>query len=496
MKKLIAILLLCTMAASAAACSSDTSGTAAETTVNTSSAETTTAETLDPYSREGAVSNIEKMDLGGMTINVGYVDASLYRTDIVGADDGDVINEAIYERNLAVEEKLGIKFNPIAVSNSTTEAGEKFKNTVLAGDQAYDLNIGHQFVLTRMLFDGLYRNMVDDPYISFESPWWAYDYIKELCIGNDRLYFLFGDITLGMLKSAGCVYVNKPMFEDYFITVDELYQLVFDGGWTFDRFYEYTSKSYTDVNGNGVADSGDVFGMTASPYKYVDSFQYNAGICTTDRDEDGIPVLILNNERTAIFAEKIHHLYYNNPGAKIYSGDNEINGEILNMFKNGELMFNVNWFYTAELLRDMERDFGVIPYPKLDEFQEEYRTIVSGGSTMFTVPVTISDEKFSVIGAVLEEMAYEAYKKVTPAYYEVALKEKYSRDNTSSQMLDLIHDSMYTNFGYCYASMLNNIGYLRDLVNRKTTDFSSWYATRENGALTALDELVELYLNS
>jgi len=495
MKKLIAILLLFTMAASAAACSSDTPGTAdTETSANTTASETTTAETLDPNSREGAVSNIEKMDLGGMTINVGYIDASLYRTDIVGADDGDVINEAIYNRNLAVEEKLGIKYNPIALSTSTTEAGSKFKNTVLSGDSAYDLNTGHQSVLSKMLFDGLYYNIADDEYISYDSPWWAYDYMKEFGIGEDRIYFLFGDITLGMLKSAGCVYVNKPLFEDYYIPTDELYEMVFDGKWTLDQMYEYTSGAYTDLNGNGITDEGDLYGMASTTGKSVEHFQYDAGVRTTQRDSDGVPELILNNERTVAFAEKFYQLYHNNPGAKIFTVDSAINAEIREMFKNNELMFNPNWFYTVEYLRDMESDFGIIPYPKLDEMQEEYMTLVHNGTTMFTVPVTITNEKVEIIGAVLEEMAFEAYKNVTPAYFEVALKEKYSRDNTSSQMLDMIQQSLYTDFGYCYSGVLNNIGTLRELAKLQTTDFSSWYAKKENGAITALEELIALYI--
>ena len=157
-------------------------------------------------------------------------------------------------------------------------------------------------------------------------------------------------------------------------------------------------------------------------------------------------------------------------------------------------MFNPSWFYTAELLRDMDSDFGIIPYPKLDEDQEEYMTLVHNGSTLFCVPVTIKSEKLEIIGAVLESLAYEAYKTVTPAYFEVALKSKYSRDDVSSQLLDVMYQSMYTDFGYCYSSNLNGIGMLRNLAASKTADFSSWYAGKEAGALAALDKLVALYM--
>ena len=93
-------------------------------------------------------------------------------------------------------------------------------------------------------------------------------------------------------------------------------------------------------------------------------------------------------------------------------------------------------------------------------------------------------------------MAYESYKQVTPAYFEVAMKEKYSRDNTSSQILDMLYASMYTDFGYCYSSTLNGIGMLRQLAADKTPDFASWYAKKEAGAKEALDNLIALYMEN
>jgi len=450
----------------------------------------------DVNDRASAVSALDdSLDFGGMTINVGYITNPRYATDIIGADDGDIINTAVYERNLAVEEQLNIKFNPIGIDEKSSNAAEKFKTAVISGDDAYDINTGHQSSIINMLFDGLYTNMADDEYISFDSPWWATEYMKETVIGEDRIFFLFGDISLMMLKSAGCVYFNKALFEDYFKSSKELYTEVFDGAWTMDKMYEYTSMAYTDLNGSGTPDNGDLYGMMATSVKNVEHFQYDADIRTTARDNEGVPYFILNNERTVSFAEKLYNLYYNNPGAKIHTSDSSLDTDILNAFKGDLLMFNPSWFYTAELLRDMDSDFGIIPYPKLNEEQDEYKTLVHNGSTTFCVPVTISYEKLEIIGAVLEAMAFESYKKVTPAYFEVAMKQKYSRDDTSSQLLDMIYSSMYTDFGYCYNASLNYIGHLRPLAQSKTADFASFYASKEAGAIIALEEFVNLYLN-
>jgi len=499
MKKILTIFLLCAMLIpTLAACSSSDTGAPAqdtaaqaETTAADTAAETTTA---DPNDRNAAVSTLDAaLDFGGVSINVGYVDHYKYKTDIVGADDGDVINEAVYNRNLAVEEELNIKLNPVVMHTGTNDAATKFQTVVLAGEDMVDINTGHQSYLSKKLFEGIFQNMADDEYISWDSPWWADDYMKEFEIGEDARYFMFGDISLMMLKSAGAVYFNKNLYDKYLGEVDDFYSDIMDGKWTLDMLYEYSQSSYDDLNGDGTVNAGDLYGVVGTTSKAVEHLQYDAGIRTTERDADGIPVLILNNERTIKFAEKLYNLYYNNPSALVMT-DSDLDTTFLNMFKADQLMFNPSWFYTAELLRDMDSDFGIIPYPKLDEDQEEYMTLVHNGSTLFCVPVTIKSEKLEIIGAVLESLAFNAYKTVTPAYFEVALKSKYSRDDVSSQLLDVMYQSMYTDFGYCYSSNLNGIGMLRNLAASKTADFSSWYAGKEAGALTALDKLVALYM--
>jgi len=498
-KILSALLLSALLIPSLIACSNsdstNNSGNNTDTSASDSAADTTTAaETFDPNDREAAVSNLdESLDFGGYTVRVGYPGYAPNITDIIGADDGDTVNTAVYRRNLEVEDFLNIKFEPIMIDENTSNAANLFATTVLAGDDVYDINIGHQSYLSGKLFDGLYTNLMNLEYTDYSMPWWNFDYMKEFTIGNDAVYFLFGDITLMMLKSAGAVYFNKPLYGQYLGDVDDFYTDTIDGKWTMDVMQKYVADSYNDLNGDGTVNSGDLYGMVATCVKNVEHFQYDAGIRTTKRDANDIPQLMLNNERTITFAEKLYNLYYNTPGVQIFTSDNAIDKEMITMFKSDELMFYPAWFYNADALRDMDSDYGIIPYPKLDENQEEYMTLVHNGTTTFTVPVTVPQDRLEMIGAVLEDMAFRAYKYMTPAYYEVAMKAKYSRDNVSSQLLDVIHDSMYTDFGYCYNAKLNSIGHLRPLAQSKTADFSSWYASKEAGALTALEELVELY---
>ena len=82
--------------------------------------------------------------------------------------------------------------------------------------------------------------------------------------------------------------------------------------------------------------------------------------------------------------------------------------------------------------------------------------------------------------------------KITPAYYDTALQRKYTRDDESSEMLDIalayrIYDigKLYTNLG------LSNI--FNDLGIKGSTDFASSYAKAEKAALKNLEKIINAF---
>ena len=100
-------------------------------------------------------------------------------------------------------------------------------------------------------------------------------------------------------------------------------------------------------------------------------------------------------------------------------------------------------------------------------------------------------------GAVLEAMSSESWKYVVPAWYETALKIKYVRDNISAQMVDIIHDSVSTEFAYVYYSKLSDAGMIyRTLVTKKTSDFASAWTKMQKSAEKKLEKLIAAYLEN
>jgi hypothetical protein len=135
----------------------------------------------------------------------------------------------------------------------------------------------------------------------------------------------------------------------------------------------------------------------------------------------------------------------------------------------------------------MQDDYGVLPLPKFDEEQDDYYTTFDNTSSLIVVLSTCTaTEK---VGATLELMAAEAYKQVTPAYFEICLQGKYSDEPADAEMYDRIIKSFVYSFGFCYSTKsLEGIGSLfRDI----DADIAQRYEQNKIKYQTSLETLID-----
>lgn len=435
----------------------------------------------------------DDLKLNGETINIWYFtknsDVSEKFLDIQGELNGDIVDEALYYRNLRVEERLGcdLVFTDTGVASS--DVGNEISKMIMTGSTEYDIFNVVQWNSAKYVVNGLYLNIIDMPYVDIEKPWWSAYYTNEMNIGKNSRYFLVGDISIDTIRCISCMYFNKNLFENYYSSPDDLYAQVLDGAWTLDSLYTYTEGAYKDLNGDTKPDAKDQFGLLTNNYNNIDIMYYGAGARATARDSDNLTVLDVNNPRTASVMEKIYALCYDNQGTFIGAPlDNTKH------FNDGYALFLMGFLYSSELLRSMENDYGIIPPAKFDEEQENYSAVVHDIATLICLPQTCA--KLDQCGAVLELMAYESWKDVTPAYYETAMKTKYTRDQASSQIIDIIHDNAMTDIAYAFGENFNSMGYIaRRMISGKNSNFTSYYESNEAAALTKMQQLIDAFLN-
>lgn len=494
MSNRFSFLLAALMLAGLVSCGDSDGGSAVDTTGDAGTTTTATVET------EETLKSLlpSDLDYGGeeMRILNGYYfenDTFMLHID---ESSGDVVDDAIYNRIINTESDLNVKFTYEDMAQmASQDAAAAVRRSVTAGSDDYDIIFGCQYNLVPLVLDNMFLNLESCEYLHLDQPWWYADYINEMSVGEGATYFVTGDITLGVLRNMSCLYVNKAMWTQHFESVDDIYNEVLEGKWTFDRLSEICTEMYQDLNGDGKYDDDDQYGIGVITANLTDHFTYDAGIRATQRDENNIPYLMMNNEKTITHTQKLYSLYYENPGVRVFPADyNSLDVVMPNKFNANQQLYLPGWFYTSELLRNMEVDYAVIPFPKYDEAQESYLSLAHDISVIACLPTTCS--KVDAATAVMETLAFDGYKNVLPAYYEVAVKVKYTRDSTDAamQILDIIHDNSTTDFAFVYNYALNGLGLIeRDLMGSKKSDFASMYTKKEKAFQKKLDELIEVY---
>jgi hypothetical protein len=443
--------------------------------------------------RENAKDDLPETNFGGAVFTI------LQRTEwnyefLAESENGDVVNDAVYKRNLTVEERFNVKLNPIDVMGGWNEQDiylKKVRNSVTAGDDEFQLLAGYAAYMPKLQSGGYLINLRDLPYVDFDKAWWSKD-LKDNFTINGKMFFTTGDLSLSLWEDILAIYFNKKMIADY--EIENPYELVRSGKWTIDKLNEICKGIYRDVNGDGkVSADADIFGYATDTTNFVDGFFGCFDSPVIKKDEDGIPYHAQNTAKMAEIVEKIYEFLWTNPG--VYANPVSSPGPVnlyRYIFEENRSMFLPELLGNAQALRSMDTDFGIIPYPKWDEQQKDYLTTSVAYFSMFCVPTTV--QNFDMTGIITEALCVESYKKVIPAFYEIALKSKYSRDDESAEMIDIIRSGLTFDFGKVYVTELAySMNILRELMSNKKNNFVSTFEKNEKQYDRALEKVLKTF---
>ena len=441
--------------------------------------------------------NGQKISIYTSTNDPGGVGNSNYLIEGPEEETGDVVNDSAFIRNRTVEELLNIDLVFTQLDADYTACGSNISKLIMAGDDVYDIIINDLFPLAGLSLEGNFRNMAEAPYIDGSKTYWYKDYMDQLSLDGKKRFLLAGDFFIDVLRSAHALYFNKNMLGDLYDTSDILYEEVLNGTWTYEKLLTYIDDCYQDLNGDGKRDMNDRYGLVEFQiWGPSIPFMISADLDYVTLNTDGTMTLAMNNERSVKLLELLNRIFYSD-GTCVTEGmgSTDTLADQMRMFKSGQSLFlGYNRLGSLESLRDMEYEIGVIPYPKLDEAQEDYVSSSHDTTEIGCIPVTCG--RYETTCAVLEVLCRETQKIVLPAYYETGLKVKYSRDDLSSQMIDLIHDHIGGSFALAYGSSVNDV-FLKNSfytpLSGKKTDFVSTYVKLEKSAQKRLDKIVESF---
>ena len=470
----------------------------AQTTVATTTdtpADSTTAVTTTAETEYKAVANVpENADYTGHTFTFligGNTENNREKNDFQ-ADMmiGEPLNDAIYTRNLMIEEKYGIKIETFEEYDSSESGkGKSYKRlstAYMANDFSYDAAMIGGYDASTLAYTGYLYDMNQVPYIDVSQPWWDQKVNQDLTVAG-RLYYSTGDISTADNDATCAILFSKTLVDQN--NLENPYELVENGKWTMDKMVEMCTQVHSDLNGDGKYDANDRVGAIVWDDTMM-AWVNASGVKCCTMSENGELSLTLNDERTLEVFDKIGKFY---PDEIAYAYQRvSYNIETpLNMFANNQALFFAQLLDLVSYLRDMQTDFGLLPQPKLTEEQTEYyNTIGSWHSVFLCIPAV--QQNVERTGVIIESLAAESMNIVTPAYYEQTLVGKYVRDEESVATLDIILATRVYDLGWFYGVGGYNITCMT-IWRQEQNNFSSLYKAVERVALKSLDKINDAF---
>ncbi len=418
------------------------------------------------------------------------------------AEDADIVERAVFNREITIETQLGIQFNYIFSEGSAeSQVIDDFKAD--AGLNEFHICGLGSFQAPKLIADGLCYNLYDVPHINLEKVWWGSrsGMAQDLTI-NNRLYMISGDASLMAQGKALAMYVNKNLLEvRTSLKITDIYAIVNKGEWTIDKLLEMTKGITADTNKDGGYDEKDVWGNNIYMATILDGYlaAFNIDVVTND---GGIYFVALNTPSMTTACNKLYELIYEEDRtwvARDTKGAYGGKSEQMAFFQNSHTVFTHGGFeWATDGFRFMSDDYGVIPYPKLNTEQQRYGSMLSDVYTAFVIPATQTEGELEFTGAVMETLAHESYYTTTEAYYEILLKQRSTRDEESKAMLDLIHDCIDYNIGYSYSAVLDNPvkafnAVLADETGKYFNNFAGYYTAKTESFAIKLTAMLADY---
>ncbi len=443
-----------------------------DTNIGNTEDENSAAETDEFFDRKNIKDNIGQYNFDGKNFSVVLSTQQMEEPYFTEDYNGDLVNDAVYDRTLTIEDRFNVKIKHTDTGGNWNEVSEAVRISVAASDDAYDLGVAHTFIgLTGLMTSGALFNWNELPVADLEKPWWNPTAIENLSI-NGVLLTASGDYVY---QRPMVTYFNKDMVENY--NISNPYQLVTDGKWTWNKLSDLAKVVSDDLNGDGKYDDKDQYGYSHMIGWQTISVVTSMGMGLTVRNDEGYPRLDnYTTDKMVSIVQKIYDLFYTDERTYLPVWESYMGalGGYTNLFGNGQILFLHSNTELLQMFREIEIDFGMLPLPKYDEEQKDYRVLCD--TQVLIIPVYIKDPEFT--GVICEALSVESYRNVVPAVYEITFENKYLRDEESYRMFNIIRSGIVYEFGWTYGEGNEMIYALPNLMSQKSTDLISYYEKR------------------
>jgi len=414
------------------------------------------------------------------------------------SENGDLVNDAAYKRNSETEDR----FNVTVSDKRADDIDQTITKNTAAGSVDYSAAWPLIRSYGKLSQQNMFIDLNEIPNIDLNKKYWDGNVVRDFTVGG-KLYGIMGDISTSVSYLTHLLGVNKKIAQDNGINISDIYQTVRDGAWTFDKLYSITKNIYRDLDGDGTRNYADLYGFGVSPAIHNAAFSASGEKWIT-KNESGDLILTPLTERIASVYIKLHEILADTQSTLATWNIGDVKSSMLTIpyeyvyidkFANDTVLFaDVDVNIIMKYRQIMDSDFGVVPVPKYEESQPNYNVYAYQAYPMLTVSSVYTGDTDSLdfIGAVLEGLASASYRTLTPAFYDTSLSTKYTRDDESIEMLDIILRSRIYDFMNIY-DLGGMDSALWENIQRSSFNIASLFEKHESRAQADIQKLVSAY---
>ena len=398
---------------------------------------------------------------------------------------GNSVERKVYERNHMVSTRFNANIKVVQKAGGWEQRNEfltAVRGEAMGGGGGYDLVSTHSVYLGWMTIEGLATDMATLEGMDFSKAWWNQNLYDEINI-NGHVYFMLGDICTTTYEYMQVMFFNESKFESFFpeIGMETIYKLVEDGEWTWEKLIEYA----TAFGSSGNAEVTD-YGLAMNNHSWRASFIAQDAYIYSRNDIGELMMEPTPSEKLVSIVDEMVDLYSKENIYLHVAWDTGAN--VLNpMFSGGNVLFYPQTLgEAANIAQSMKDQYGVIPLPKYDNFQEKYYTICRDTVSAVMIMTTTDDPLMS--GIMTEALCMYGHELVVPEYYEIVLKVRYFDDARYSDILDMIRDGLTIQPVACYIEGAEHSDMFWDqVVNTKRNEVVSTYTKFSTSSQRALE---------
>ncbi len=352
--------------------------------------------------------------------------------------EGNVVNDEIYSRNQAVQQRFNCK---LVIEGSSCVRPQDITKWVSTGDAPYDVVYIITWGPTQV--NDCIIDWNELPYISLDADWWHPE-LRSISVCGGKQFSATSSFNLSQFSATRGLLFNK----DVYSRVEpgkSMYDYLDSNTWTWETFSRICKDAY--VVAEQEKDTVYGVGMTAVKDMYL-SLTNGSGLAFIDmNDDEELEFTVDKNlaahiDKLEAFAKMPEYGYINESPINMETDKSE--GDAI----KGTALFNVTSINTLSTaaVRDSEYEFGFMPNPKYDSEQERYYSNVHTYECM-TIMNTVDFDRYENIGIILEALAYSSYHGVLKKYLEDVVTFRYSPDLDCMEVMLLIQDTLYMDPG-------------------------------------------------